>query len=53
MKLGLINSAWAQAGKGAAWGIRQTNAVGFDTIEWVSEAYAATDRLMREAGIAR
>src|SRR5438876_7469282 len=33
MKLGLINSAWAQAGKGTAHGIRQTKAVGFDTID--------------------
>src|SRR5262245_39648478 len=33
MKLGLINSAWAQAGKGTAYGIRQTKAIGFDTID--------------------
>lgn len=33
MKLGLINSAWAQAGKGTAWGIAQTKAIGFDTID--------------------
>jgi len=33
MKLGLINSAWVQAGKGTAWGIRQTKAIGFDTID--------------------
>ena len=33
MKLGLINSAWAQAGKGTDWGIRQTKVVGFDTID--------------------
>jgi sugar phosphate isomerase/epimerase len=33
MKLGLINSAWAQAGKGTAWGIRQTKAIGFDSID--------------------
>jgi sugar phosphate isomerase/epimerase len=33
MKLGLINSAWAQAGKGTAHGIRQTKAIGFDTID--------------------
>jgi D-psicose/D-tagatose/L-ribulose 3-epimerase len=33
MKLGLINSAWAQAGKGTAFGIRQTKAIGFDTID--------------------
>ncbi|MBW3541896.1 MAG: sugar phosphate isomerase/epimerase [Planctomycetes bacterium] len=33
MKLGLINSAWAQAGKDTAWGIRQTKELGFDTID--------------------
>jgi D-psicose/D-tagatose/L-ribulose 3-epimerase len=33
MKLGLINSAWAQAGRGTAFGIRQTREIGFDTID--------------------
>ncbi|MCI0705545.1 MAG: sugar phosphate isomerase/epimerase [Planctomycetia bacterium] len=33
MKLGLINSAWVQAGKGTAYGIQQTKAIGFDTID--------------------
>ncbi len=33
MNLGLINSAWVQAGRGTAHGIRQTKAVGFDTID--------------------
>lgn len=33
MQLGLINSAWVQAGKGTAYGIRQTKAVGFDSID--------------------
>jgi sugar phosphate isomerase/epimerase len=33
MKLGLINSAWVQAGRGTAWGIRQTQATGFDSID--------------------
>jgi D-psicose/D-tagatose/L-ribulose 3-epimerase len=33
MKLGLINSAWAQAGKGTAFGIHQTKAIGFDSID--------------------
>jgi sugar phosphate isomerase/epimerase len=33
MKLGLINSAWAQSGKGTAWGIRKTRELGFDTID--------------------
>src|SRR6516162_1321 len=33
MKLGLINSAWAQAGRDTAYGIRQTRAIGFDSID--------------------
>jgi sugar phosphate isomerase/epimerase len=33
MKLGLINSAWAQTGRETAWGIRQTKALGFDSID--------------------
>jgi sugar phosphate isomerase/epimerase len=33
MKLGLINSAWAQAGRGTAFGIRMTKEIGFDTID--------------------
>lgn len=33
MKLGLINSAWVQAGRGTAYGIQQTKAIGFDSID--------------------
>src|SRR5262245_38519336 len=33
MKLGLINSAWAQAGRDTAFGIRRTKELGFDTID--------------------
>ncbi len=33
MKLGLINSAWAQAGQGTAHGIRRTKEIGFDAID--------------------
>ncbi len=33
MKLGLINSAWAQAGRDTAWGIRRTSEIGFDSID--------------------
>lgn len=33
MKLGLINSAWAQASLGTAHGIRRTKEIGFDTID--------------------
>jgi sugar phosphate isomerase/epimerase len=33
MKLGLINSAWAQSGRGTVWGIQKTRELGFDTID--------------------
>ena len=33
MKLGLINSAWVQAGRDTAFGIRKTKEIGFDTID--------------------
>ena len=33
MQLGLINSAWVQAGRGTAYGIQQTKAIGFDCID--------------------
>ncbi len=33
MKLGLINSAWVQAGRGTAFGIRKTKEIGFDSID--------------------
>jgi sugar phosphate isomerase/epimerase len=33
MKLGLINSAWAQTGRGTAFGIRKTKEIGFDSID--------------------
>ncbi|MFN4261429.1 MAG: sugar phosphate isomerase/epimerase family protein [Gemmataceae bacterium] len=33
MKLGLINSAWAQAGQDTAYGIRLTKEIGFDSID--------------------
>jgi sugar phosphate isomerase/epimerase len=33
MKLGLINSAWAQAGRDTAFGIHQTSELGFDSID--------------------
>jgi sugar phosphate isomerase/epimerase len=33
MKLGLINSAWEQAGRETTWGIQKTKALGFDTID--------------------
>jgi D-psicose/D-tagatose/L-ribulose 3-epimerase len=33
MKLGLINSAWVQAGRGTAFGIQETKRIGFDSID--------------------
>ena len=33
MKLGLINSAWAQSGRDTAWGIQKTKELGFDSID--------------------
>ena len=33
MKLGLINSAWAQSGRDTAFGIRKTREIGFDVID--------------------
>jgi sugar phosphate isomerase/epimerase len=33
MKLGLINSAWVQAGQGTEYGIRMTKEIGFDSID--------------------
>ena len=33
MQLGLINSAWAQAGRDTTWGIQKTAELGFDSID--------------------
>ncbi|MFO0888985.1 MAG: sugar phosphate isomerase/epimerase [Isosphaeraceae bacterium] len=33
MRLGLINSAWVQAGRGTEFGIRKTREIGFDAID--------------------
>jgi sugar phosphate isomerase/epimerase len=33
MKLGLINSAWAQTGKPTEFGLRKTKEIGFDTVD--------------------
>lgn len=33
MKLGLINSAFAQAGRGTKFGLEQTKAIGFDSVD--------------------
>jgi sugar phosphate isomerase/epimerase len=39
MKLGLINSAWAQSGRDTAFGIRMTREIGFDTIDIFADPY--------------
>lgn len=33
MKLGLINSAWAQTGRDTAYGLQKTKEIGFDTVD--------------------
>lgn len=33
MKLGLIDSAWAQAGRDTAYGLRKTKEIGFETVD--------------------
>jgi sugar phosphate isomerase/epimerase len=37
MKLGLINSAWAQTGRETAYGIRKTKDIGFDSVDIFSD----------------
>src|SRR4249919_3958361 len=44
MKLGLINSAWAQAGRDTAYGIRMTKEIGFDTIDIFADPLDLDDR---------
>jgi sugar phosphate isomerase/epimerase len=51
MKLGLINSAWVQAGRGTAFGIRKTKEIGFDTIDIFADPLdldIAEKRLIRD-----
>jgi len=43
MKLGLINSAWAQAGRDTAFGIRMTKEIGFDSIDIFADPYDTVD----------
>jgi D-psicose/D-tagatose/L-ribulose 3-epimerase len=43
MKLGLINSAWAQAGQDTAFGIRMTKEIGFDSIDIFADPYDTDD----------
>ncbi len=52
MKLGLINSAWAQAGRDTAHGIRETKRLGFDSIDIFADPLdidARERRLIRTA----
>jgi len=59
MKLGLINSAWVQAGRGTSYSIRKTREIGFDSIDifanpldiGVAEAQDKTAALLRAAGL--
>lgn len=37
MRLGLINSAFAQAGKGTRFGLEQTKALGFDSVDLLAD----------------
>lgn len=39
MQLGLINSAWAQAGRDTAWGIQKTKEIGFDSIDIFTDPF--------------
>ncbi|MCA8986176.1 MAG: sugar phosphate isomerase/epimerase [Planctomycetaceae bacterium] len=39
MRLGLINSAWAQAGRDTAWGIQKTKEIGFDCIDIFTDPF--------------
>ena len=51
MKLGLINSAFAQAGKGTRFGLETTKQLGFDTVDIFTDPLdidAAERRLIRE-----
>src|SRR5262245_18308786 len=51
MKLGLINSAWAQAGRETAFGIRMTKEIGFDSIDIFADPLdigAAEQKLIKD-----
>ena len=47
MKLGLINSAWAQAGRDTAFGIRMTKEIGFDSIDIGADPLGDADEAER------
>lgn len=55
MKLALINSAWAQAGRETAYGIRRTREIGFDAIDLFADPLdldIQERRLIRETAAA-
>ena len=39
MKLGLINSAWAQAGRDTSWGLQKTKELGFDSVDIFTDPF--------------
>ena len=47
MKLGLINSAWAQAGRETAWGLQRTKDIGFDCVDIFTDPLAIDVRERR------
>jgi sugar phosphate isomerase/epimerase len=47
MKLGLINSAWAQTGRDTAYGIRKTAEIGFDTVDIFADPLELSDEETR------
>jgi sugar phosphate isomerase/epimerase len=52
MNLGLINSAWVQAGRGTLFGIAKTKEIGFDTIDIFADPLDTTvqeRKLIRDA----
>ena len=51
MKLGLINSAWAQAGRDTAYGIQQTKEIGFDSIDVFADPLDAASEAAWASGI--
>jgi len=44
MKLGLINSAWVQAGRETSYGIRKTREIGFDSINMFADPLDISDQ---------
>ena len=52
MKLGLINSAWAQTGRDTSYGLMKTREIGFDTVDIFADPLdisAEERRLIRQS----